>query len=145
MSKNDDSILNLLSIIERRRKEIDSYKRPAMLTNGVLHLGANTINLNTLHKIEDVNFLICAFDALMASADRQKIDPRTIKISGYAIGEWLCDLDDRRAYIENKKAESELATYREKLDAMLSSDKKTELELNAIAAALGVHTDTKAD
>jgi len=137
MNQNDNKILDLMLIIEKRREELDGYKRPAMRTNGVLHLGANTISLNTLHKVGDVNLLLCAFDALLASAERQKIDPQTLKISGYTAGEWLCDLDDRRAYIEHKNAEADLAAYKDKLEAMLSSDKKAELEINAIAAALG--------
>ena len=142
MNQNDNKILDLMSIIKKRREELNGYKKPAMRTNGVLHLGANTINLNTLHKVGDVNFLLCAFDALLASAERQKIDPQTIKISGYTAGEWLCDLDDRRAYIEHKNAEEELKEYEAKLDAMLSSDKKTELEIGAIAKALGVDSQS---
>ena len=42
-----------------------------------------------------------------------------------------------RTYLEHKNAEADLAAYKDKLEAMLSSDKKAELEINAIAAALG--------
>lgn len=136
MSKNDEKILELMSLIDKRKAELGSYRRPNMETNGVLHLDGNTYNLHALNDIGKINLLICQLHACIMSAENLKIDPNTLKISGYTLVQWLNDLGSQRAYIERRNAEAELQDYQSKLDTMLSSDKKTELEIDAIARAL---------
>lgn len=136
MSKNDGKILELMALIDKRKAELGSYRRPNMETNGVLHLDGNTYNLHALHDIGKINLLICQLHACIMAAENLKIDPSTLKISGYTLVQWCNDLDDQRIYIERRNAEAELQDYQSKLDAMLSSDKKAELEIDAIAQAI---------
>ena len=57
-------------------------------------------------------------------------------ISGYDVNAWLADISGKLAVITDKKKRDELKTLETKLDKMLSDEKKTELELDEIAALL---------
>ena len=59
-----------------------------------------------------------------------------LNISGYNISEWMADVKSKMEIFEYKKKESELKMLEAKLDKMLSDEKKTELELDEIAALL---------
>ena len=60
----------------------------------------------------------------------------SLEISGYNIVEWITDIKCKIEIFEYKKKETELKALEVKLDKMLSDEKKTELELNEIAALL---------
>ena len=59
-----------------------------------------------------------------------------LEIAGYNIEEWIADIKSKIEIFEYKKKESELKVLEAKLDKMLSDEKKTELELDEIAALL---------
>ena len=72
-------------------------------------------------------------NAYSMSADNLKID---LVISGYGVNEWLADISGKLSVITDKKKRDELKALESKLDKMLSDEKKTELELDEIAALL---------
>lgn len=57
-------------------------------------------------------------------------------ISGYNISEWITDIKCKIEIFEYKQKEADLKALEAKLDKMLSDEKKTELELDEIAALL---------
>ena len=65
-------------------------------------------------------------------------DITELEISGYSLDKWL---DDIRSFLEVKAYREEkrkLDKLEQQLTALLSDDKKTELEIDSIAAMLGV-------
>lgn len=132
MSKNDERVLQLKKVIDEKRAELKSVKRFTPLTNCILSLDNQNYNLNVL-QINDLKLLLVKLNMYQMSAKDLEI---TLDISGYNITEWITDVKSKIEIFEYKKRESELKTLEAKLDKMLSDEKKTELELDEIAALL---------
>lgn len=58
------------------------------------------------------------------------------EISGYSVISWIKDIKSKLEISNVKKQQSDLKAMERKLDKLLSDDKKTELELDDIAALL---------
>ena len=131
MSKNDERVLQLKKLIETKKAEL-STQRFVPITNCVLDMEDKKYNLNVLQE-KELEFLMVKLNAYAMSADNLKID---LVISGYGVNEWLTDISRKLAIITDKKKRDELKALEAKLDKMLSDEKKTELELDEIAALL---------
>ena len=133
MSKNDERVLQLKKIIDDKKAELKAVKRFTPLTNCVLDLDGQKYNLNVLH-MADLQLLLVKLNMYLMSANSLAIN---LEIAGYNIAEWIADIKSKIEIFEYKKKESELKALEAKLDKMLSDEKKTELELDEIAALLG--------
>lgn len=134
MSKNDEKILTLKSEIERRRNEIGAAKRFAPETSCVIELFGCNFNINVLSK-DNLVYLCCQIHALSMAAKDIGLEDQLV-ISGFPASSWESDIRQRLAIMDQKDRLNNLATLENKLSRLLSEDKKTELEINAIAAAL---------
>lgn len=132
MSKNDERVLQLKKIIDEKRAELKAVKRFTPLTNCVLSLDNQNYNLNVL-QLDDLRLLLVKLNMYLMSANDLNIE---LDISGYNVAEWISDIRSKIEIFEYKKKESELKVLEAKLDKMLSDEKKTELELDEIAALL---------
>ena len=130
-NKNDERVLQLKKLIEAKKSEL-STQRFVPMTNCVLDMEDKKYNLNVLQE-KELEFLMVKLNAYAMSADNLKID---LVISGYGVNEWLADISGKLAIITDKKKRDELKALEAKLDKMLSDEKKTELELDEIAALL---------
>lgn len=132
MSKNDERVLQLKEIIDKKKLELKGAKKFTPLTNCILDLEDQKYNLNVL-RLNDLQLLLVRLNMYLMSAKDLKIN---LEISGYNIAEWITDIKCKIEIFEYKKKEAELKTLEVKLDKMLSDEKKTELELDEIAALL---------
>ena len=133
MSKNDERVLQLKKIIDDKKAELKSVKRFTPITNCVLDLEGQKYNLNVL-QLADLKLLLVKLNMYLISAKDLGIK---FEIAGYNIAEWITDIKSKIEIFEHKEKESELKALETKLDKMLSDEKKTELELDEIAALLG--------
>ena len=131
MSKNDERVLQLKKLIETKKSEL-STQRFVPITNCVLDMEDKKYNLNVLQESE-LRFLMIKLNAYAMSAENLKEE---LVISGYDVNAWLADISGKLAVITDKKKRDELKALEAKLDKMLSDEKKTELELDEIAALL---------
>lgn len=131
-AKNDERVLQLKGIIEKKRSELKGAKRFEPVTNCVLDLEGQKYNLNVL-QLHDLQLLLVRLNMYLMSAKDLGI---SLEISGYNIAEWIADIKCKIEIFEYKRKEAELKTLETKLDKMLSDEKKTELELDEIAALL---------
>lgn len=131
-TKNDERVLQLKEIIDKKKLELKCAKRFIPLTNCVLDLEGQKYNLNVL-QFNDLQMLLVRLNMYLMSAKDLGIN---LEISGYNIAEWITDVKCKIEIFEYKQKEAELKTLEAKLDKMLSDEKKTELELNEIAALL---------
>ena len=134
MSKNDDRILELKKQIETKKKSISEKKvRFIPETNCVLNMDDMTINLNVCSDDALLLLLIRLNPYLMFAKDLNMAD---FEISGYNVTAWIKDIKSKLEASGLKKEESDLKKMESKLDKLLSDDKKTELEIDEIAALL---------
>lgn len=133
-TKNDERVLQLKEVIDKKKLELKGAKKFTPLTNCVLDLEGQKFNLNVL-QLSDLQILLVRLNMYLISAKDLKID---LEISGYNIAEWITDIKCKIQIFEFKKKETELKALEAKLDKMLSNEKKTELELDEIAALLNL-------
>lgn len=134
MSKNDDRILELKKQIDEKKKLLAEKKvRFSPETNCILDLDGNKYNLNVCG--DDVlTMLMIKLNTYVMSAN--DLDISVPGISGYSIETWISDIKNKLAVSGVKREESALKQMESKLDKLLSDDKKTELEIDEIAALL---------
>lgn len=131
--KNDDKILELKKVIEKKKEDLKKIKKFSPVTNLVLHLEDKTYNLNVLD-YDSLRFLLIKLNSYLLSAHNLSMDD--FEISGYLLSDWLDDIRGKILMLEMRKKETELKMLENKLESMLSDDKKTELELEQIAEML---------
>ena len=134
MSKNDDRILELKKQIETKKKSISEKKiRFIPETNCVLSMDGMTINLNVCSDDVLLLLLIRLNSYLMSAKDLNIAD---FEILWYSVTVCIKDIISNLEVSGLKKEESDLKKMESKLDKLLSDDKKTELEIDEIAALL---------
>ncbi len=134
MSKNDDRILELKKQIEVKKQSLTEKKaRFIPETNCVLDMDGEKYNLNVLDA-NSLMTLLLKINLYNLSADSLKVSHPTI--SGYTTDLWIGDIRSKMAVLDLKKEDLELKKMESKLDKLLSEDKKTELEIDDIAALL---------
>ena len=134
MSKNDDRILELKKQIETKKKAIaEKNTRFIPETNCILNLDGVTSNLNVCGK-DELIFLLIKLNSYLMSVENLGIN--NFEISGYSVNLWLKDIRNKLKVIGLKREESDLKRMENKLDKLLSEDKKTELEIDEIAELL---------
>ena len=133
MSKNDDKIITLKKQIEKRREAIGKPIRFSPQTSCVIELDGVKYNINVLQR-DELILLYCKLRALAMAADSLGIDQPII--SGFQLDLWGADIGVRIAAIDQKKDLAQLADMEKQLDKLLSNDKRTELEIDAIEKLL---------
>jgi hypothetical protein len=133
MNKNDDRILTLKKQIEDKRKELGKQPRFSPVTTCMFTYNGNRVNIHTLTSVKDINAMLVHFNIYAMSAENLGIDCADINFDGFSVLEWMEDLHAKKAVVEYAAKKTQLTTLEKKLDKLLSDDKKTELEIDAIA------------
>ena len=92
-----------------------------------------TNNLNVCTD-KELTFLLVKLNSYLMSAENLGIN--NFEISGYSVDLWIKDIKNKLKVIGLKREESDLKRMENKLDKLLSEDKKTELEIDEIAELL---------
>jgi len=131
---NDKKIMELKKQIAEKKVKLEGINRFVPVTNCSIELDGQRYNLNTLQK-EQLTQLMVKVNLYSMSAKDLELDDDYI-ISGYKPEEWIADMKAKLNILSKKDEERKLKAMEEKLDRMLSDEKKTELELNDIEALL---------
>ena len=132
MSKNDDKILKLKEQIEQKKAEIGKVRTFAPITSCSLEVDGSRYNLHVADE-DTLVYLLCKLTLLGMAADKLGY---TCRVSGYAVGDWMEDIETKLNLAKQKAKIAELKATEAKLDKLLSDEKKTELELADIEAML---------
>jgi hypothetical protein len=133
---NDERILKLKEQIAIKREKLGRIGRPSYITNSIIHLDKEAINLNVINNKEQLIALLVRVNALLMSAKDLGVE-NTYEISGYLATDWIADIKTRLEVLSKKDEERALKQMEAKLESMLSEQKKVELELDEIANLLG--------
>jgi len=132
--KNDDRIMLLKQKVDSKRNALRGKSdRFTPITNCLLVFDKVTYNLY----VEASQLLLLRLNSLVMAAQDLGIDPKECIISGYSLIDWIEDIKSFLAIQQYRKEKSDLAKLEKQLDSLLSEDKRTELELDSIAALLG--------
>ena len=135
--KNDERILELKKQIEEKKKELGKQPRFSPVTTCMFNYQGNRINIHTLTSIRDINAILVYFNMYVMSAEDMEINCEDIVFDGFTVTDWIEDLKSKKTVIEYTAKKEQLTILEKKLDKLLSDDKKTELEIDAIADLIG--------
>lgn len=133
---NDEKIIELKAQIADRKKRLEESEfnfRPC--TNLVLHLENVTYNLNVLKENDLQMLLIKIHTYYMSAKDLGYMD---FELSGYRIRSWELDIQGKLHILQQNKERRILLEKEKQLDALLTNDKRTELEIAEIAKSLNL-------
>lgn len=133
-NKNDLRNATLLKQIESKEKTL---KKPILdlHTNCSLELYGQRYNLNVL-RTDDLVSLKVMINALIISAKDMGMNPDNVKLSNYPLTEWMHDLDNKIEMVKFREEEKTLESMKNKLNKLLSEDKRTEMALDDIEEML---------
>lgn len=132
--KNDERIMKLKQQIDVKRKELANQTgRFTPITNCLLVIDKVTYNLH----VESSELLLIKVNMMAMSAKDLGFDISNVIISGYSLADWIDDIKNYMKVQSYKDEKKKLEKLEKQLDALLSDDKRTELEIDSIAALLG--------
>jgi len=130
---NDEKILSLKKQILEKKALLTKVARFAPITNCSVELQGEKYNINVLNKDQLILLMI---ELNLYNMSAKDLGLNTLDISGYSINDWMADIKSKLEVISYKEEESKLKVMESKLDKLLSNEKKTELEIDEIAALL---------
>ena len=127
---NDSKIMNLKTQIINKRKQLDSVKKFSPVTNCSIEVDGIRSNIQVLSKERLISLLVKLNSYKISAMELELLEEYII--SGYKVEDWITDIKAKLDVVSRKDEELKLKVMEVKLDELLSSDKKTELELNEI-------------
>lgn len=133
---NDERIISLKAEVAKRREELSEVKRFSPITSCTLTIDGVAYNLHALNENELV-YIACKLNSLLTSL-RDMHFAAPLILSGFDAEDWLDDIRGFLTRMTVNRKKKELKDLEAQLDSLLSKDKKTELDLNNIEAALSI-------
>jgi hypothetical protein len=142
MSKNDDTIKELLKTVEAQKASLGKKERASWRTNGVFKSpNGPGINLNTVQKpsvLVDCLATLLGFELSVAEANKRLGTDEPLSWDGYSVEDWEEDFKTRLRIIEYDKKKKALDATEKKLGTLMSEDARTESALDDIKSSLGL-------
>jgi hypothetical protein len=138
-SKEDAQILTLLNRVREQKKVVERADKPKWETNCTLPFKGRAVNLHTVNDIQELaemagfiahesTQLNTGYEALGVVSEERA----PYKLGGFTSGQWLCDLQTRQRKLGIAREKEKLKSLEERLDKLVSPEKRREMELAAI-------------
>jgi len=140
MNKNDKQIKELLDLVTSQEDSIGKIKRRVLNTNGIFHYDEKDFfNINTVSEVKTIinalAFLIEKESSWYKACDKLGVE-ETFLWKGYSFHEWLGDLKARLDYIQWNNRKDTLSKTKKRLNSLVSSEGKTQMEIDEIKKLL---------
>lgn len=136
-AKNDERIIELKKQIEEKKEALGKQPRFSPVTTCLFNRDGHRVNIHALTSVKDINMMLVLFNTYAMSAKDLNINCAEVELDGFSILDWMEDLKSKKAVIEYTEKKEQLTKLERQLDKLLSDDKKTELEIDAIADLIG--------
>ena len=135
-TKNDEMILQLKKKVEEQKAELVKLPRTLQSeTSTIFRPDTENLNLRVM-TVEQLKLLKVRLHILEMSAEDLGMDLDEFTISGFTIDKWMHDIDTQISVLTRAEKEKKLKETENALNKLLSDDKRTELELEALAKSL---------
>lgn len=131
-NENDSRVLALKEKIKEKKASIKKLTF-SPITNCSLEFEGTRHNLQVV-KEDVLTYLLIKLNSMILSM--KDLGIKEYKISGYDVKEWISDIKQKLDVLAIRDEEASLKQLESKLTELLSDTKKTELELDSIAALL---------
>lgn len=137
--KTDNKTIALIAEVKRRKEEISRLEKPNWKTNCSFSYTENSSQSTNLHTEMNVRNLLCmaAFlkekeRAYIEVAKELEVEAPPFTWAGYPVDEWLYDIKTRINKIQITSKKKKLEQLEERLNKIISPEKRAELELQDI-------------
>lgn len=130
---NDKKILDFKKDIEEKELKLNTFKKADLFTNCNFIFEGERYNLQTMQREPLISIMIKLNIYLLSAKD---LGIKDYKISGFKIEEWIADMKSLLENIDIRDEKLKLKKLKDKLNNLLSDDKKVELELEDIESQL---------
>lgn len=142
--KTDQKTLDLIKEVKRQKEEISQAERPNWITNcSFSHTEGKQNDQINLHVEANVKTLIMIVAFLK---DRERsyneaaaelgVEAPAFSWSGFSVADWISDIKSRINKIQIASKRKKLETLEARLNAIISPELRTEMELEAIMGEL---------
>lgn len=143
----DDKIAQLLALVERQKASIAEAERPVFRTNRTFSFVDGDLNkVHNLAVVADVGALLKMAAHVMAQSSfyvaagvsilgNEEVPPKFLW-NGYSGEDWIHDIKLRVSQIRLRAQREKLQLLEERLDKIISPERRKELELAAIEREL---------
>jgi hypothetical protein len=141
-SENDKLVQELLEVVQKKKAEISKAEKPNWLTNCAFRYSKDTPITTNIQVCSDVEELINILGFLIEKETNfnkaQEIlgTSYTFNWFGYTIDEWTNDIRTRIHKIQINVKKKELEQLESRLEKLISSKLKTQMELADIKKSL---------
>jgi len=147
MAATDKKTLELIAQVKAKKAAIAKAEKPAYKTNlSFSYIEGNKSSATNLNIETDVRKLICiaafltersATYSMVATKVLGVDKPPEFTWDGYTVDDWIGDLKLKITKIQIVAEKKKLEALEERLNKIISPEKRAELELEAIANELG--------
>jgi hypothetical protein len=131
---NDIKIMELKKQIEVKKTKLAKSQKFSPITNCSFDFEGARYNINTLQRHALIELLVRLNMVRMSVENLGLLEE--YKMSGYLITEWIEDIKSKLDVVSRKLEEANLKIMEDKLNLLLSNEKKVELEISEIESLL---------
>lgn len=136
---NDKSIKQYRDAVTAKRKALGDKPKLAYITNALLDLNGERVNLNTLtteEKCVELVTILVARSSFMTEANELLGTNVNVSVGDYTIDQWIADIKLRVSLLAWERNKKKLTAMDKKLAGLRSEDAKTSDAIASIAAEL---------
>ncbi len=142
----DDQVLNLFNTVRQRQQAIAASEKPQWTTTCTIGTNPDSvtdrINIMTVTDatklVDMLGFLLQRRDYFNKAEELLGFKAGAFKWMSYTVEQWTKDFKTRLAQIELTAKRAELKTLEARLDKLITTDQRRELELAAIQKEMGL-------
>lgn len=144
MKKTDNKTLSLIEEVQKRKKDLQKLEKHTWQTNCFCSYEGTKANIN-IRVIDDISLLIKIYGYILAKQTEYQQSVTALGISqvefpflfsGYTVESWKKDIQAVISAIVKNKKEKELSELEKRLEGLISTDLKTQIELEEIEKTL---------
>ncbi len=141
----DQQVMDLFDLVRSRQQAIQTSEKPQWKTTCTIGTSETTITDRiNIQTVSDLGRLIDIHAFLLAKEDYWSKSQKALGIKmplpfrwlGHSVSAWTADIQTRIAQIELTAKRAELKTQEARLDKLITTDQRRELELAAIQREL---------
>ena len=136
---NDARIREYRDAVEIKREKLGCKPTLGYVTNALLEINGDRVNLNTLYnetKCVELVGILLASDSFTKQANKALGTNIERKFGDYSVAQWIKDIKSRLKLLAWEQDKKKLNAMNKKLEALMSDDAKTADAIASIAAQL---------
>ena len=134
MNVNDETILNLKGKIAEKKSQLKATEKFSPITNCSLELDGQRYNIHALDK-DTLVYLMSKLQAILSGYQKLELEEELV-VSGYQVIQWIGDMNSKLNTLNRKVEEDKLKAMEKRLNDLLSTDTKINLELKELESLL---------